>query len=419
MSTLTLNLPAKIADTLFGKERYKIYYGGRGSAKSWSLARALLVLGLDRPLRILCAREIQKTIKDSVHQLLADQIELLGLGYHYEILQTEIKSKTGGRIVFTGLKHNTKESLKSHEGVDICWVEEADKVSASSWRILKPTIRKEASEIWISFNPELEDDTTNQEFVVNPPNNSVVTKVNWSDNPWFPDVLNEERLELKDRNLDEYLHVWEGNCREMLDGAIYAEELRKAKEANQITSVPVDQSKPIDVFFDLGWADCTSIWFVQTVGKEIRVVDFYQNQLHKIQHYVTVMQNKGYVYGHVYLPHDASSGQLSGKNVEQTFKGLGFKTKIVEKLRVAQGIQAARTLFPSLWFDAGRCSDGLQALKKYRYDVDPDTGKFSKEPLHDENSHAADAFRYLAVGYQPPKQKPKTHYRQAAGWMSS
>ena len=272
MSTLKLQLPAKIADTIYGEERYKIYYGGRGGAKSWSLARALLVMGIQRPIRILCAREIQKTIKDSVHQLLCDQIELLGLGRYYEILQTEIKSTNGGRISFTGLKHNTKESLKSHEGVDICWVEEADKVSASSWKILKPTIRKEGSQIWISYNPELEEDTTHQEFVINPPGNSIVVKVGWRDNPWFPAVLEEERLELKSRNIDEYLHVWEGNCREILDGAIYAEELRRAKEEEQITSVPVDQSKPIDVFFDLGWADCTSIWFVQTVGKEIRVV---------------------------------------------------------------------------------------------------------------------------------------------------
>ena len=419
MSTLKLQLPAKIADTIYGEERYKIYYGGRGGAKSWSLARALLVMGIQRPIRILCAREIQKTIKDSVHQLLCDQIELLGLGRYYEILQTEIKSTNGGRISFTGLKHNTKESLKSHEGVDICWVEEADKVSASSWKILKPTIRKEGSQIWISYNPELEEDTTHQEFVINPPGNSIVVKVGWRDNPWFPAVLEEERLELKSRNIDEYLHVWEGNCREILDGAIYAEELRRAKEEEQITSVPVDQSKPIDVFFDLGWAECTSIWFVQTVGKEIRVVDLYQNQLHKIQHYVQVIQNKGYVYGVVYLPHDAASGQLSGKNVEQTFRGLGFKVKIVERLKVAPGIQAARTIFPSIWFDASRCADGLQALRKYRYDVDPDTGKFSKEPLHDENSHAADAFRYLAVGYQPPKKKPITHHRQTAGWMSS
>jgi phage terminase large subunit len=194
--------------------------------------------------------------------------------------------------------------------------------------------------------------------------------------------------------------------------------MRKAKEEERITVVPVDHSKPVDVFFDLGWADCTSMWFVQTVGKEIRVIDFYQNQLQKIQHYAQLLQNKGYVYGKMFLPHDAFNNQLSGKNTDQTLRELGFKTQRVEKLGIQEGIQAARTLFPSLWFDAGRCADGLQALKKYRYDVDPDTGKWSKEPLHDENSHAADAFRYLAVGYRPPIKKVTTSGRESGGWMS-
>ena len=417
---LILNLPEKMAKNLYEPDkRYRVLYGGRGGAKSWSIVKALLVRSLQQPTRILCAREIQKSIKNSVHQLIVDQIEEMNLGYHFEVLQTEIKARNGGSFSFTGLKHNTKDSLKSYEGVDVCWVEEADTVSRGSWRILKPTIRKPGSEIWISFNPDLEDDATYQDFVIDQPANSVVTKVNWSDNPWFPEVLNEERKELREKSIDEYLHVWEGNCREQLEGSIYADEFRVAKEEEKICSVPIDQSKQIDVFWDLGWADCTSMWFVQTIGKEIRVVDFYQDQLKKIQHYAQVLQNKGYVYGHQYLPHDAFNNQLSGKNTDQALRDLGFKTKRVEKLKVAPGIQAARTLFSSLWFDKGRCADGLQALRKYRYDVDPDTGKFSKEPLHDENSHAADAFRYLAVGYKPHMTKPKIPaFANSTGWQA-
>lgn len=402
---------------LFQPKRYKILYGGRGGAKSWSIARALLIMGAGNKLRILCAREIQKSIKDSVHQLLRDQIEELGLASFYQVLATEIRGRNGTQFAFTGLRHNATE-IKSHEGADICWVEEAQAVSPSSWKVLIPTIRKDGSEIWISYNPDLEDDETHQRFVLHPPKESTVIKVNWSDNPWFPEVLRMEKDELKERNFDEYLHIWEGNCRESLEGAIYAEEMRKAKEEDRITVVPVDHSKPVDLFFDLGWADCTSIWFVQTIGKEIRVVDFYQNQLQKIQHYAQVLQNKVYVYGYVYLPHDAYNGQLSGKNTNQTLTDLGYKTHPVAKLSVRDGIQAARTLFPSLWFDAGRCADGLNALRKYRYDVDKDTGKFSKDPLHDENSHAADAFRYMAVGYRPPTQKSKTATPVRAGWMS-
>lgn len=412
---IKVEFPEKLK-CLFVPQRYKIFYGGRGGAKSWGIARALLLLGTQRPLRILCARELQKAIKDSVHQLLSDQIKSLGLHKQYEILATEIKGTNGTRFFFEGLRHNVS-NIKSYEGADICWVEEAHAVSKGSWDVLIPTIRKEGSEIWISFNPELEDDETYKRFVLHPPKDSFSIKVGFEDNPWFPDVLRREMEELKTRDFDSYLHVWCGHCRQMLDGAIYADELRAAKEQGRITSVPVDQAKPVDVFFDLGWADCTSIWFVQTVGKEIRTVDFYQNQLQKLQHYIQVMQNKGYVYGHIHLPHDATHGQLSGKNVEQTVRGLGFKVKIVDKLRIEQGIQAARTLFPSLWFDEGRCSDGLTALRKYRYDVDPNTGAFSKSPLHDENSHAADAFRYLAVGYSPPRQKHTTPRPASSGWM--
>jgi phage terminase large subunit len=416
MSKLTLEIPEKIGDALFQPKRYKVLYGGRGGAKSWSIARVLLVMGYQKKLRILCAREIQKSIKDSVHQLLSDQIEELGLGGFYDVLATEIRGANGTQIAFTGLRHNTKE-IKSHEGADVCWVEEADKCSPSSWKILTPTIRKENSEIWISYNPDLEDDETHQRFVINPPKESVVTKVNWSDNPWFPSVLKMEMEELKERNYDEYLHVWEGHCREVLEGSIYADELRMAKVEERITSVPVDQSKPVDVFWDLGWADCTSMWFVQTVGKEIRVINFYQNQLKKLQHYVGLLQNKGYCYNKQYLPHDAYNGQLSGKNVDKSLRDLGFKTERVAKLDVQQGIQCARTVFSSCWFDASRCADGLSALRKYRYEVDPDTHKFSKTPLHDENSHAADAWRYFAVAYRPPVKKVPTGSRQSGGWM--
>lgn len=416
MSRLEIELPDKIASTIFTPSRYKVYYGGRGGGKSWSIAKALLAKSINSPLRILCAREIQKSIKDSVHQLLRDQIQEMNLGYYFDILQTEIRCKNGGQFSFTGLRHNSTE-IKSHEGADICWVEEAQAVSPTSWKVLIPTIRKPDSEILVSFNPDLEEDDTYQRFVLRPPKDSIVVKINWSDNPWFPNVLRLEKDELKERNIDEYLHVWEGHCRSNMEGAIYAEELRKAKEEGRITSVPVDHSKPVDVFFDLGWADCTSLWFVQTIGKEIRVVDFYQNQLQKLQHYITVMQNKGYIYGTVHLPHDAKHGQLSGKTVEQSVRDYKYRVKIVEKLKVEHGIQAARTLFPSLWFDESRCADGLSALRKYRFDVDPDTGQFSKAPLHDENSHAADAFRYLAVGYSPPRQKHKTSRPAHSGWM--
>lgn len=399
---------ARAFECLLEPSRYKVLYGGRGGGKSWHIARVLLSLAANKPLRILCAREIQKSIKDSVHKLLADQIEELGLQHNFEVLQTEIRGLNGSLFSFVGLKHNTT-NIKSHEGADICWVEEAQSVSKSSWDILIPTIRKPDSEIWISFNPELEDDNTYQRFVINPPANAIVKKVGYQDNPWFPQVLEEERLELKERDLDAYTHVWEGQCRQMLDGAIYANELRLAAEEGRITKVPYDGSKPVDVFLDLGWADFTSIWYIQTVGLETRLLKYYQNNLQPIQHYIQAIQSSGYVVGKVHLPHDAQAKQLgTGRSIEEIVRSSGFNVVVVPKLSVDDGISAARTIFGSCWFDKDKCSDGLQALRHYRYDVDPDTGKYSQKPLHDWSSHGADAFRYFAVGYRRPVEKRNT-----------
>ncbi|MEI6569784.1 MAG: PBSX family phage terminase large subunit, partial [Verrucomicrobiota bacterium] len=213
--------PKKL-EFLFQPFRFKVAYGGRGSSKSWSFARALLIQAAAKPLRVLCTREIQKSIKDSVHRLLSDQIESLELGDFYTILETEIRGANGSSFVFSGLSSQTVESIKSFEGLDKVWVEEAQNVSKKSWDVLIPTIRKDDSEVWISFNPELESDATFQRFVVNQPPNSKVVQVNYNDNPWFPEVLEQERQHCQLTNLEDYGQIWEGKCRISVAGAIYA-----------------------------------------------------------------------------------------------------------------------------------------------------------------------------------------------------
>lgn len=414
---MKVELPHKLYPLILPK-RYKVIHGGRGGAKSWSVARILLLLAKDQPLRILCAREIQKSIKDSVHQLLCDQIKELKLSAHFEILQTEIRGKNGSRFSFAGLRSNVSE-IKSYEGVDKVWVEEAQAVSKTSWDILIPTIRKDNSEIWITFNPVHKDDNTYQRFVVNPPNDSVVIRCNWNDNPWFPEVLRKEMEELKAKDPDAWLNVWEGNCREILDGAIYANEIRKAKEESRICRVVYDQQKPVSTFWDLGWSDCTSIWFAQWVGQDLRVIDFYQNHLQPLQHYIQMLQSRGYIYGTDFLPHDARAKNLgTGRSVEELLRSAGRKVQIVPMLSVHDGIQAAKTIFPLMWFDESKCSEGISALSRYRYDVDPDTKAFSKNPLHDDASHAADAFRYLSVAFKETKPVRKQPRAPNGGWMS-
>ena len=208
---------------LFQPARYKILYGGRGGAKSWNIARALLILASAKPLRILCARELQISIADSVHRTLCDQIEIMGLSSLFRITNAAIYSTSGSEFIFKGLRHNAHE-IKSIEGVDICWFEEAQRASDQSLQLLIPTIRKPGSEIWFSFNPEATTDPVYQRFVVSPPPDAIIRKVNWSDNPWFPDVLDAERRYMLNNDPVAYQHVWEGDCVTLSNAIIFRDK---------------------------------------------------------------------------------------------------------------------------------------------------------------------------------------------------
>jgi phage terminase large subunit len=399
--------------------RYRVLYGGRGGAKSWGVARALLILAAKDKLRVLCAREYQTSIKDSVHKLLSDQIYDLGLDSFYEITQASIRGKNGSEFFFVGLKNNIS-NVKSFEGVDICWVEEAQTVSKTSWNVLIPTIRKEKSEIWVTFNPELETDDTFQRFVVHSPKDCVIEKINWYDNPWFPDTLRLEKDDLKERDIEAYNTVWEGICRQTVDGAVFAKEMQSAELEGRIMRVPYDPSKPVHAVFDLGWADATAIWFIQFIGMEIHLIRYLEDTQRTISHYLSVMQTFGYVYDTLWLPHDAQNKTLAsnGRSIEEIVRAAGYKVQITAKVPVSDSINAARTVFPKCYFDREECADGLQCLRHYRYDVDPDTKMFSKSPLHDQYSHGADAFRYIGlVVNEPRKAKKQTTYQLPASWM--
>ena len=216
--------PAKL-ECLFDVSRYKIIWGGRGSGKSWSVARALLIRGTQRPLRILCGREFQNSIADSVHRLLADQIELLQISGFYRVGKSSIIGANGTEFRFAGIRHHISK-IKSFEGFDIVWVEEGQTVSKNSFDVLIPTIRKAGSEIWVTLNPDLEEDDAWQRFVVGPPPaDAIVQAVNWMDNPWLTDELRAEKDHLKARDLDAYQNVWEGQCRSYVQGALWRMEV--------------------------------------------------------------------------------------------------------------------------------------------------------------------------------------------------
>lgn len=207
---MNFELPEKLVFFLSEKARYKVAYGGRGSAKSWTVARCLVLLALQSKIRILCTRQLQTSIKDSVHKLLSDSIQALGLSDFFDITRDAIRCKNNdSEFIFKGIQNNINE-IKSIEGIDYCWVEEAQSVSSESWEILIPTIRKQGSEIWVTFNPDREEDSTYQRFIKTPPPDSIIRLVNYNDNPWFTDVLRKEMEYCREVDQGKYEHIWLG-----------------------------------------------------------------------------------------------------------------------------------------------------------------------------------------------------------------
>lgn len=393
---MSAQFPEKLA-FLFEPARYKVAYGGRGGAKSWAYARALLIQGATQRLRILCTREVQKSIKDSVHKLLEDQIEAMGLSHFYEVLQNEIRGKNGTEFLFSGLSEQTALSIKSFEGVDRCWVEEAQGVTDRSWNILQPTIRKKDSEIWVSFNPDLDTDPTYVRFVENPPPGAIVEKVNYTDNPWFPAVLEAERVHALQTNPKDYQNIWEGACKAAVDGAVYADEIAKAQEEKRVRNVPYDPALKVHVVWDLGWNDAMSLILVQRLGSEIRIIDYIEDNQKTYDWYSATLRERKWNWGTLFLPHDGEhKNAQTGKSAKQVLEGLGWVVATTPSMTIEDGIRQARMIFPRLYIDRDKCDRLLQCFKRYKRNVPIKTGEPST-PVHDAWSHGADAFRYLAI----------------------
>ncbi len=403
---MNIEIPEKMA-FLFEPARFKVGYGGRAGIKSWSFARALLALGRARRLRIACGRETMKSIDDSVHQLLQDQIVAMGMADFYFPQKKMIRGLNGSTISYHGLRDRSVHNIKSLESVDILWLEEAQNISRKSWNIVIPTIRKPGSEIWASFNPELETDETYQRLVVNPPEGAVVVKTSYRDNPYLSDEIKADMADLKARDPLEFEHVYEGTCRPAVTGAIYGDQLIAAEKENRLTRVPYDASRPVDTFWDLGFGDNVSIWFAQSIGFEFRLIDFVSDSLKDVGYYLGEMGKRPYNYRTAFLPHDARAKTLAagGRSVQQLVEAGGYKVRIVPSLSLVDGMAAVRTIFNRCWFDREKCAEGIQALKHYRYEFDEALGTFKREPLHDWASHPADAFRYFAVSIREPERE--------------
>ncbi len=408
-----LKIPEACANVLLPPSRLKILYGGRGGAKSESVARYLLAVGMNDPMTILCAREFQSSIKDSVHQLLSNIIEQNNLNSFYTVYKTEIHGENGTKIVFAGLRTNIA-SIKSMHDIKKCWVEEAETVSDRSWDVLIPTIRAKDSEIIVTFNPDIEDSPTYQRMVIEPPDYSLVAKISYKDNPYFPDVLEIERVEMEKKNPAKYDNIWLGNCKAAIEGAVYQNELRQAEEDGRIGVVPYDPSKPVNTYWDIGEADCMSIWYEQRVGVNRYLIDFTQDNLQKVPYYIDILKEKGYNYAHHVLPHDGDHDRANAEFTTKQMVQRAFPNAIVtcnENFAgaVKMGIEAVRNIFPFLYIDRERCRQGLYSLKMYHYKTDPETGRSYGEKPHHDYSDAPDALRTLAMaGRRTDKRQEKT-----------
>jgi phage terminase large subunit len=322
----------------------------------------------------------------------------MGLSAVFDIYQTEIRGPHGSQIFFSGLSDITATGLKSFEGVDIVWCEEAQAISAKSWKLLIPTIRKEDSEIWVTYNPELETDPTHQLFVMNAPPNCISVLMNWQDNPYFPEVLKAEREHAEaTMKAEDYQNVWEGKCLPAVSGAIYFDEVAKAESESRIRAVPVDPLLKTHAVWDLGWNDSMSILLIQRSASELRIVDYIEDSHRTLDDYVRQLKAMPLNWGIHYLPHDGFAKDFkTGKSAQEIMEALGCTVEQTPNMAIEEGIRASRMTFGRIYFDKDKTKRLVECLKRYRRHINKQTLEAST-PLHDEYSHGADAFRYACI----------------------
>lgn len=412
----TIKVPSKFKplyehDVL--QKLFYVFHGGRGGGKSWAIADFLLLIGATTKHRILCCREVQKSISQSVHKLLSDRIQALGFGAFYEITNTQIKGQNGTEFSFSGLLSHTVESVKSFEGATITWVEEAQTISRYSLNILIPTVvRTDKPMVIMSLNPDLPTDAVYQDYIAQVRDDTVVVKVDYMDNPYCPSEIITLANQLKETDFGAYEHIYLGMPKMIADGAIYKAEFERIAQENRICHVPHEPNLPVFTSWDLGILDSTAIWFFQIYGKEVRVIDHYEANNEPLSHYANVLFKKrdelGYQYGGHFAPHDIAVRDLStGKSRIETMAQLGVAMQIGARLGVDDRIEATRQLLANCYFDKDRCQFGIKALQNYKRAFNDKLQEFTASVVHDWASHSADAFGEGAINISKMQVVPK------------
>lgn len=435
---------AEVFEPLLQPARYKGAYGGRGSGKSHFFAELLIDDAMRFPgeagegLRGLCVREIQKSLKQSAKRLIEQKLNDFGLGEKdgFKVYDSVIKTPGDGILEFQGMQDHTAESVKSFEGFQRGWIEEGQTLSSTSLRLLRPTIRWEdvqrglSSEIWASWNPRRRTDPVDELLRGDElPTGAIIVRANWSDNPFFPKILEQERQDCLRLTPDEYGHTWEGEYATVLKGAYYAEALALAKKQGRIGKLTADPLVKVRSYHDIGGAgkkaDAYATWVVQFVGKQIYALDYYEAQGQTLAVHVNWMRDNGYDGIEVVLPHDGvNTNNVTGKRYQDHWEEAGFDVRTVPNQgpgAAMQRVQAARRLFPRIWFDAERCEPGLDALGWYHEKLD-EARSIGLGPEHDWSSHGADSFGLMAVDYEEPKTNEERRRNMPRGqnsWMAS
>jgi phage terminase large subunit len=399
---------AEVFEPLLAPARYKGCWGGRGSGKSHFFVELLLDDHIRNPgMRSVCIREVQKSLKQSSKRLIEDKLQAYGLGeaQGFKVLREHIETPGGGIIIFMGMQDHTADSIKSLEGFDRAWIEEAQSISHRSLELLTPTIRKEGSEIWASWNPSRPTDAIDQLLRgENTPEGAIVVRANWSDNPWLSKVLLQEKDDCFRMTPDRYPHVWEGEYATVLEGAYYAQALSTAALEQRIGFFGRDPINKTYAFWDIGGtsskSDATAIWVAQFIGEEVRVVDYYEAVGQPFDEHVGWMRSRGYENAVCILPHDGRKHDMVYKVTPETFlQDAGFITDTIPNQgagAVMARIEATRRMFPSVRFHDENTKYGREALGWYHEKRD-EARNMGLGPEHDWSSHGADAFGMIAI----------------------
>lgn len=409
--------------------RDKVAWGGRGGAKSHFFAGMLLEDSVAEPgenggegLRSVCIREVQKDLEQSSKLLLETKLTDFGLteADGFKVYNNVIQTPGDGIIIFKGMNDYTADSIKSLEGFKRGWWEEAHGATKNSIKLYRPTLRAPGSQLWWSYNPRRKIDPIDVMFRgPELPTGAVVVNANWRDNPWFTPELEQERQDTLRMYPDDYGHIWDGEYVTVVEGAFYAKALREARNASRIGKVAADPLMTIRLFADIGGtgarADAFTLWAAQFIGREIRVIDYYEAVGQDLGTHLAWLRGRGYTpdRAQIWLPHDgATQDKVFAVSYESALRQAGYTVTVVPnqgKGAASARVEAGRRIFPSCWFDEAACQGGLDALGWYHERKDEARG-IGLGPDHDWASHGSDAFGLMAIAYEIPKVATKIEY---------